>query len=246
MRARQRHLNPKAAGAYTALDSRFEFSVATGTAISSWVSRTGANDASQATGANQPKYTTNAINGQPAILFDGAGDHMTIATSITSNALSMISVAHKTAAGGTGQTYSRITGIWNTADSATTIADYGNTNGWIVAYYDRLAGKFYTLRNSIPIADFTRGYVPVVVSSVLDGSNVTFTNQGVVATGTTSATALNSNEIRFGASPYTGAGQDSSLNGYIAYLVYFMSVLSDSLRRRLERGAGYSFKIACS
>jgi hypothetical protein len=29
-------------------------------------------------------------------------------------------------------------------------------------------------------------------------------------------------------------------------LDYFISALTDALRRRLERGAGYSFKIACS
>jgi hypothetical protein len=242
MRARQRHLNPKAAGAYTALDSRFEFSVATGTAISSWVSRTGSNNASQATGSNQPLYTTNAINGQPAILFDGSNDFMAISTSITANAVSVISVGQKTSLGGALNTASRLTVMWNTADNATNPGDYGNTKAWVVFYYN--SGAWRSYRNLAEILNITKGYVPSVFGAVLDGSSVTGTIDGETATGTTSATALNSNEIRIGASSQSGG--NGYLNGYVGYLVYFLSVLTAPMRRRLERGAGYSFKIACS
>jgi hypothetical protein len=242
MRARQRHLNPKAAGAYTALDSRFEFSVATGTAISSWVSRTGSNNASQATGSNQPLYTTNAINGQPAILFDGSDDFMTISTSITSNAVSVIAVGHKTSLGGALNAASRLTVIWNTADNVVNPGDYGNTKAWVVFYYNTGAWRSY--RNLAEILSITKGYVPSVFGAVLDGSSVTGSVDGETATGTTSSTALNSNQIRIAAAPQTGS--NGYLNGYVGYLVYFLSVLTAPLRRRLERGAGYSFKIACS
>jgi len=240
MRKRQRHLNPKAAGAYTALDSRFEFSVATGTAISSWVSRTGANNASQATGANQPLYTTNAINGQPALLFDGTNDFMTISTTITANAVSVIGVGHKTSLGSSANAASRFTSIWNTANGATAPGDYGATNSWTIFYYSAAAWRSY--RAGAEILNLAQGYVPTVFGAVLDGSSVTGSIDGRTATGTTSSTALNSNQIRLGAAP----GIDGYLNGYIGYLVYFLSVLESPLRRRLERGAGYAFKIACS
>ena len=242
MRARQRHLNPKAAGAHTALDSRFEFSVATGTAISSWVSRTGSNDASQATGSNQPLYTTNAINGQPAILFDGTDDFMTISTSITSNSVSVIAVGYKTSLGGATNSASRITTIWNTGDNSFNPGDYATTKAWAVLYYNTNAYRSY--RNSSEIWNIAQGYVPAVLAAVLDGSSVTGSVNGTTATGTTSATSLNSNQIRLAAEPQAGAS--GYLNGYIGYLVYFLSVLTAPMRRRLERGAGYSFKIACS
>jgi len=244
MRARQRHLNPKAAGAHTALDSRFEFSVATGTAISSWVSRTGSNNASQATGGNQPLYTTNAINGQPAILFDGSNDFMTISSTITSNAVSVIAVGHKTAVGGSTASASRITSIWNTANNAQTVGDFSGTSGWVVFYY--FPSQWRSYRNGAEILALTLGYVPTVFGAVLDGASVTGSLAGTSATGTTSATAVNANEIRLGSAPYTGSGSSGALNGYIGYLVYFLSVLTVPMRRRLERGAGYSFKIACS
>jgi hypothetical protein len=244
MRARQRHLNPKAAGAHTALDSRFEFSVATGTAISSWVSRTGSNNASQATGGNQPLYTTNAINGQPAILFDGSNDFMTISSTITSNAVSLIAVGHKTSVGGSTAVASRLTSLWNTSDNAQLVGDFATTKAWIPFYY--YPSQWRSYRNSAEILALTLGYVPTVFGAVLDGTSVTGSLAGTSTTGTTSATALNANQIRFGAGTYTGSGSDGALNGYIGYMVYFLSVLTAPMRRRLERGAGYSFKIACS
>jgi len=48
-----------------------------GTTVSSWPdSSTAGNNAIQSTGADQPTFETNVINGQPALLFDGAHDWM--------------------------------------------------------------------------------------------------------------------------------------------------------------------------
>lgn len=52
-----------------------------GTAISTWSDSSGTgNDATQATGANQPIYRTNIINGMPAVDFDGSNDRMAVTT----------------------------------------------------------------------------------------------------------------------------------------------------------------------
>lgn len=49
--------------------------------VTKWLDVSGnSNDAAQATGANQPVLTTNAINGLPAITFDGSNDNLTFSS----------------------------------------------------------------------------------------------------------------------------------------------------------------------
>jgi hypothetical protein len=56
-----------------------------GDAVATWTDSSGlANDAAQATGANQPLYKTNILNGLPVIRFDGTNDFMSVA-GITNN-----------------------------------------------------------------------------------------------------------------------------------------------------------------
>jgi hypothetical protein len=82
MRARQRHFNPRDAGATIALDSRYGFNQSDGTAVSTWDDRTRTNnDGTQATAASQPTYETNETGGQPAIRFDGINDFLSFTTS---------------------------------------------------------------------------------------------------------------------------------------------------------------------
>jgi hypothetical protein len=56
-------------------------SLADGTAISTWSDQSGnGNDATQATGANQPLFKTNVLNEKPVVRFDGSNDYMAFAT----------------------------------------------------------------------------------------------------------------------------------------------------------------------
>ena len=82
MRARQRHFNAQAAGATLVLDARF-LTANADDSIGTWTSRTGINDATQATAANKPTYKVNMSGGQPALYFDG-NDSMGFASSIIS------------------------------------------------------------------------------------------------------------------------------------------------------------------
>ncbi len=53
-----------------------------GNAISTWADSSGSgNDASQATGANQPIYKTSILNSKPVLRFDGTDDRMTMTLS---------------------------------------------------------------------------------------------------------------------------------------------------------------------
>jgi len=70
MRARHRHFNAKTAGADLVLDARF-LTASDNDAIQTWASRTGINDATQATLAARPIYKVNTSGGQPTLRFDG-------------------------------------------------------------------------------------------------------------------------------------------------------------------------------
>ena len=58
--------------------------LADGTAVSSWTDQSGnGRNATQATGANQPLWKQNGINGRPALLFDGTDDMLLSAAGVS-------------------------------------------------------------------------------------------------------------------------------------------------------------------
>lgn len=68
-----------------------------GDALSSWAdSSAAAHNLSQATGANQPLYKTNIINGKPAVRFDGVNDFLASASGLGPYATTTIFVVTKT------------------------------------------------------------------------------------------------------------------------------------------------------
>jgi len=80
-----------------ALDARFGFSQANGSAVSTWEDRTNNNkDASQATAANQPSYTSNGLNGSPVVTFDGANtpnqDFLEVASITVNQPITVITI----------------------------------------------------------------------------------------------------------------------------------------------------------
>lgn len=257
MRARQRHFNPVHAGANTSLDGRFISGLADDAAMSSWTGRAGSGlTPAQATSGNQPKYKVAAINSLPGVYFDDAGTATSakffqVTTSVTSNAASYIAVTQKSANVATA-TYARVTSLWNTANNAQTVGDYGSTNSmlFIMLANDSFGGfnpSLAAFRNSAALAahSYTVGD-NIIASSTIDGTTVTVAKNGITATGTTSATALNSDAWRIGAAPYVSTGANGNMRGYVARLDFFISAIPAPLRRRCERSAAYCFKIACS
>ena len=257
MRARQRHLNPVHAGANSSFDGRFISGLADDAAMSDWTGRAGSSlTPSQATANNQPKYKVSAINGLPGVYFDDGGTaangkFFEATTSVTSNAVSCISVSKKTANVATG-TYARVAAIWNSANNKLNPGDYNSTNSLVFLLLANATVNTFNpaataWRNGSPIG--TVSYTvndTILVSTILDGTTLTLAKNGVAGTASTSATALNSDRLRIGAAPEVSASEPSNMRGYIVRVDYFINVLTDSLRRRLERGAALSFKIACS
>jgi hypothetical protein len=257
MRARQRHLNPVHAGANSSFDGRFISGLADDAAMSDWTGRSGSNiTPQQATANNQPKYKMSAINGLAGILCDDAGaaqngKFFEATTSVTSNAASCIAIAQKTA-NVTSAKYARIASIWNSANDVSTVGDFASTNSMAFLF---LANDTFNgfnpcataYRNSAALGTvaYTVGDA-IITGTVIDGTTVTFSKNGVAGTASTSATALNSNRLRIGAAPFVGFTGDSNMRGYIVRVDYFINALTEPLRRRIERGAGYSFKLACS
>ncbi len=93
MRARQRHLNPKSAGANLVLDARFITGLSDGTGVETWadVSGNGYN-ATQSVSGNRPLYRTAIQGGQPGILFDGTDDWMATTYGPTSGDVTAITI----------------------------------------------------------------------------------------------------------------------------------------------------------
>lgn len=231
-----------------ALDTRFGFTVANGSAIGTWEDRTNNNnDAKQSTTTKQPTYNTNQLNGNPVITFDGTDDSLrtdTLSSSITSNALTCLSISNKTAQGSTTTApFSRVFGLtngnnfdFNNTDSIMSFIGSGNTF---------LAGDYYVYRNSATATVRAGVYNETYLHSfTLDGSSVkSRLNNTAQTTGTTSATAMNSNRL---ALAYMEGAADSFLNGNLAVITILKSVVSDALWKRLEHASAYSFKLTCN
>jgi hypothetical protein len=247
MRARHRHLNPGNAGASAAYDSRFGFSVADGTAISTWEDRTSNNnDASQATAANQPTYETNEVNGQPAIKFDGSNDRMTFARFDATEAWTICVLKRS---GGTAFQQPLLVRQSSTNSDRLSLlinnnTDYGpvtvgsNANGgnW---------GKGGALRADewrIVFAEWLGGGTngAVYYRAHDDGAQITLTNTnggvGAINANLNSSVGCGSNTTAF----------VNFWSGFMASVAFGLTLPSSSLRKRLTHAAGYSFKLACS
>jgi len=246
MRARQRHLNPGSAGASAAYDSRFGFSVADGTAISTWEDRTANNnDASQSTEANRPTYETNELNGQPAIKFDGSNDRMTFARFDANEAWAMV-VVYRTAGSGAFQgvvlvrqsstNYDRLTFFINNSTDYGPIAIGSNINNTNI-------GKGGTLRAGewrIVFAEWVGGGTngATYYRAYDDGQEVSLNN--------TTVGAINANlDSSIGCTSNTSS-YVNFWNGFMASVAVGFVRPNASLRKRITHAAGYSFKLACS
>jgi hypothetical protein len=238
MRGRQRHLNPRDAGASLALDSRFIVGISDGAAITAVSDRAG--NTATVTSGSGVTYETGSINGEPAIQFAPAGGFKFRApVSVTSNALTILAVSAKTEnAAGVDDDFSRAWGLSNGGGD-----DYNNTNG-VTAYYTG-APSLNVYRNSADIASRSIAYaVPHISAFRLSGTSVTWSLNGSATAGTTSATALNADEIGIGGQ--LSSATNSRLNGFIAQVILIPLAVADALRKRLEHAAALSFKIPCN
>jgi hypothetical protein len=250
MGRRCRHLNPSAAGAWTAVDSRF-ITASNGDPVSTWAGRSSANLTSS--GTQRPTYQVNITGGQPALYFDGvvsnaSGQYMSGTPSVTSNSVTLLWV-NKTEL--FGDKYGRVASLWNSADTGSGIWDYATTNAMACIALSPSLGAGSNRSNiyrnsavsaSIPYSSNTW----TVASAKLSGTNVTHKTNKTLATGTTSATSLNSDRIIIGngpPGPLVVGGYYEAMQGYIAAFTLFLSALSDPMVKRLEEAMAYSFRL---
>lgn len=244
MRARQRHVNARHAGAVLVLDARY-INQGDNTAVSTWSDRSGSGyDFSQGTGANQPFLQTGEVGGSSIVRFDGSNDKLirsdtgfptgdfTLVMLCKQNN-NMVNAEFRTAFG-YGQAVLN-SGIWlgygedgNYGTEALGVSQYGNAIGISSSTQVHLVGSF--TRNSTTYAVWKNG-----------ASKTTKTMTTSTAVYGTNGAAVGANGL--GAA---NAGFPSYLNGDIGTIIYAGSEWSDSLRRKFESSVGYSWKIACS
>lgn len=248
MRARHRHFNPRFAGAGIALDSRYGFSQSDGTAVSTWTSRTGSNNATQSTATNQPTYETNEQGGQPTVRFDGANDFLNYTTSVFSytGGATVIGVV-------------KVTSKANAYGSV--ISEFGGINSSIGCQPNVFPN------NSIEIA--TDIYAPggMRYNSTLSNSTWyimcwSWSNWSTHKTNGDTILAYNGTEVggtAYGSNPLSFSSIQKTIAAFLDVvanpqncitadisLVESLPQCSAALRRKLYHAAAYSFKIACS
>ena len=228
MRARQRHLKPKSIGAFIALDSRY-INQSDNTAISQWNDISGSgNNATQATGANQPTFQTAELGGNGVVRFDGTNDFLESPT-ITKNQPYTVFVI-----------------------SLPKVFRFGTLNSFFES--NNLACNPYigTTGGQQKLALYAG---QDLFHGAVQGLNVWFLLAGVFNT-TNSSITVN------GAGKVTGNPGSTNLNGKFqiarawnggayydndtAFAMACEGAFSDSLRKRCQNSAAYSFKIACS
>jgi len=234
MRARQRHLNPGHFGAAIALDARFGFSQANGSAVSTWEDRTNNNkDASQATAANQPSYTSNGLNGSPVVTFSGANvpneDYLDVASITVNQPITVVAVW-------------RANGLQNylmdgTVSTGRVIIGLGLSTG-ATGKVEAYSGGAPTIIDTVSMTGSDS-----ITSTLFDTTNSQIWRDGVSrVTGTLGNTNIGS--LRLG-ERYANFGNVTQLNGFIGSFTA-LSTSSSSIRKRIEHSYGYSFKLACS
>lgn len=251
MRARHRHFNSVHAGAATSLDGRFITGFANDASMNVWTGRAGSTiNPTQDSEINKPKFKISAING-PGVYFDDqavsfGANYFEDTISLNANNVSTVSVAQKTANNSRTQ-FGRVVGFYKSGGE-----DYNSLNAIIMLFLgnDNFGGHnpaAAAWRNLNLIAALPYTLTESIVSStVINGSGATLTKNGSVTTGTTSATALDSDRIRIGAGTTINNFRDANFLGYISRIDVFFSAIEAPMRRRCEHAAAFSFKIACS
>jgi len=235
MRARQRHLNPTAAGATAAFDARFGLTMADGAAVDTWSNRTGTNNATQSTSTLRPIYRATGGNANtPAVEFDGTDDRLTHTIGITVAPNLIMAVATRTA----GSNPSTIAAFMppSTANFNNIYARWVTGDNWGAAP----GNSGQSILNAYKICSAVPANANTASSSTTmwtNGANET------TVTGSRYGGDLLDRRVLGGAE---NAAASAQLTGSISQVIAIPLDVSAPVRRRLERAAGYSFKIACS
>ena len=231
MRARQRHFNAKAAGADLVLDARF-LTASDNDAIQTWTSRTGINDATQATLAARPTYKVNTSGGQPTLRFDG-NDSMGFSGNIIS---------------GTPDGFAAFvykvdtdppTDVFLTGPVLGDFGTAGSANHWPfndgVIYDDFGTTDRKTAGNPTPS-----------LSSFCIISQHSAANDFVININGSQFYSTATNTVGWSNTQLIGLSGAFFLLGNVGLVIFAPLKPTSSLRKRIDHAAAFSFKIACS
>lgn len=225
MRARQRHLKPKSIGAFIALDSRF-INQSDNTAISQWNDNSGSgNNATQATGLNQPTFQTAELGGNGVVRFDGTNDFLESPTITKNQPYTVFAISYPRKYNGGYNSF-----FEDASDGCVPII--APTGG--VPKYSMYAGAELISINSTLNTWFLGSYVFNTTNSKIT------INGGTTFAGNAGSRNLNG-KFQLGRNS-AGSYYDNDT----AFAMVCEGAFSDSLRKRCQNSAAYSFKLACS
>jgi hypothetical protein len=192
-------------------------------------------NATNATTAEQPIYTTNAINGNGAVEFDGSNDRL-IGPSVAWGTVATVFFVAKTddTAGAKGQYV-----FWD-----------GNTSTGGVSFHFGVLYGYATFfgRGWSPGNPYAKSNVLATAGAWLMGSSELSSASNLWVDGRvpTSTSVGNGSMANLSYAFCIGFENFWRFDGQIGLVAIFGSSLSASLRRRYESAAAYSFKLACS
>ena len=232
MRARNRHFNPKSAGATAAFDARYGISASDGVGVEIWENRVGINNATQTTEGERPTFRANGGNNNSAALeFDGTNDYLNHSIGITVAPSLFVAVATRTG----GSAYSVIAGF-NPPYTANFNAMYARNSGndWVFAPTDSGQSILNTWRICVAKPD----------STATSNSSTTVWTDGANETTNTGSRYQGD----YGDRRNIGSSLDGLdlLHGAISQIVAIPADVGNPLRKRLEHHAAFSFKITCN
>ena len=241
MRARQRHLNAKAANASLVLDARYITGRSNYSYLKTWSDRSGNGyDMTTVFDSQAPFYVVNSINGLPSTEWDQSNDYLQNANPFDWTGLVVVF---------------RPTGTSGSLGFCGAVPSNGLPDA---AYYCSCEGAGLTV--GFTRVSSTRTYLGAGAGPVTFGSPSIFSlsrsttavktaANGVYGTESTAATFTPSTII---GPSYIGCGNYSNYrtNFFKGNIAIFIGIQgsrpSDSIMKRLEHFAAYSYKIACS
>jgi hypothetical protein len=238
MRARQRHLNPRFAGATVVFDARYITGLSDGSNVGSWNDRSGnANNAT--TVSNYPTYETDGQGGNPVVRFVSASSTRLTCTnsSYSGTGARFVIVAYKCTSTGTysnaaaGQSGAATTGTWFVVQSRTQSV---TGDPYIAGYSADTQNNKSTPDNSWKVA-----------TGAYNGTTIYTRKSGIEIDAVNRTLNTNNSAFRIGHDIANSTLQEF-FGGDIAYIAAGPAAYSVPLLRRIEHAMGLSYKIACS
>jgi hypothetical protein len=242
MRARQRHLNAKAAGASLVLDARYIPAQTDYSYLTSWPDRSGnAYDFTNSNTGSAPFYRTNTMNGLPSALYDGSNDYLQNSAGL--DPMGFISVVRTSSSSGTRAPIGS-----HASNGLPDGAYYINCSGSSRSVGLTRVSSTRTYLSAGTTGDLTQNALAIFSGSRSDSAikgaiNGVFGTEGTNSI--TPSTVVGPSYVGCGA--YNTANRVDFFIGDIAIMIVLQgSRPSDSIMKRLHHFAGYSYKIACS